>query len=80
MDEHDKGQVAASAAEVYEQFFIPALFAPWPAQVLEAARVKSGESVLDVACGTGILAATAKALVESEVGWQALILMMVCWR
>ncbi len=59
MNNHEKGQVDTSAAEVYEQFFVPALFAEWPAHVLEAANVQSGDSVLDVACGTGVLARTA---------------------
>ncbi|HEY7866231.1 MAG TPA: class I SAM-dependent methyltransferase [Psychromonas sp.] len=66
MNEHDKGQVAASAAEIYEQFFIPALFIDWPAQVLELAGVHPGDSVLDVACGTGVLAREALDLVGSE--------------
>lgn len=63
MNEHDKGQIAASAAEVYEQFFVPALFAEWSARVLEAAGVQPGDRVLDVACGTGILARKAAELV-----------------
>lgn len=54
--QHDRGQVAASAAEIYEQFFVPALFAEWPERVLAAAGVKPGDKVLDVACGTGVLA------------------------
>jgi ubiquinone/menaquinone biosynthesis C-methylase UbiE len=56
MNEHEKGQVAANAAEIYEQFFVPALFAEWPKRVLQAANVQTGDSVLDVACGTGVLA------------------------
>lgn len=55
MNEHQAGQVVASAAEIYEQFFVPALFAEWPERLLEAAKVQDGNSVLDVACGTGIL-------------------------
>lgn len=51
-----RGQVNTNAAEVYEDFFVPALFQQWPAQVAEAARVQTGMRVLDVACGTGILA------------------------
>jgi SAM-dependent methyltransferase len=46
-------------AEVYEQFFVPALFAEWPARVLAAAHVQAGHHVLDVACGTGVLARAA---------------------
>lgn len=56
MNEHMTGQVAASAAEIYEQFFVPALFADWPKHILGAARVQRGDAVLDVACGTGVLA------------------------
>lgn len=66
MNEHDKGQVAASAAEIYEQFFVPALFAEWPPRVLEAAGVRSGDKVLDVACGTGVLARKAAEMVGPE--------------
>ncbi len=59
MDEHERGQVAASAAEIYENFFVPALFADWPEHVLNAAEVQPGDKVLDVACGTGVLARAA---------------------
>src|SRR5262245_46222255 len=63
MSQTDKGQVIASAAEVYEEFFVPALFAQWPPRVAGAARIRPGQRVLDVACGTGILARSAVALV-----------------
>ncbi|HEX6285924.1 MAG TPA: methyltransferase domain-containing protein [Acidimicrobiia bacterium] len=56
MSESDRGQVAGSAAEVYEEFFVPALFGVWPRIVLEEAQVGAGHRVLDVACGTGVLA------------------------
>ncbi len=60
MTDHDTGQVAASAAEIYDSFFVPALFAGWPARVLAAAAVQTGCQVLDVACGTGVLARSAR--------------------
>ena len=44
------------AATAYEQLFVPALFRQWPRRVIAAACVQLGERVLDVACGTGILA------------------------
>ncbi len=50
------GQVTGSAAEVYEQFFVPALFGQWPGVVLDAAGLTEGDDVLDVGCGTGVLA------------------------
>ena len=66
MNEHERGQVAATAAEIYEEFFVPALFAEWPQRVLEAAHVQAGDTVLDVACGTGILARTAVNMVGTN--------------
>ena len=48
-----KEQIAA--AEVYESLFVPAEFQEWAPRVVEAARIKPGQKVLDVACGTGVL-------------------------
>ena len=53
------GQVTASAAEVYEEFYLPAIFREWAPRMMDAARVGAGHRVLDVACGTGVLARVA---------------------
>ncbi|MCA9669328.1 MAG: methyltransferase domain-containing protein, partial [Myxococcales bacterium] len=53
------GQISSSAAEIYEDFFVPALFGQWPERLLEAAGVAAGQRVLDVGCGTGVLARAA---------------------
>lgn len=47
-------QVAAASA--YEEFFVPALFQEWAPRVIAAAGIQPGHRVLDVACGTGVLA------------------------
>lgn len=49
------GQVVPSAAVVYEAELVPALFQEWTPWMLETARISAGQSVLDVACGTGAL-------------------------
>ena len=59
----DAGQVIASAAEVYEEFFLPALFAPWAPRLVAAAKLGAGMRVIDVACGTGVLAIEAAEVV-----------------
>jgi ubiquinone/menaquinone biosynthesis C-methylase UbiE len=59
MSDSDRGQINRSAAEVYEEFFIAALFGEWADRVVDAARIQAGQRVLDVACGTGILARAA---------------------
>lgn len=47
---------AGNPAETYEQYFVPAMFVPWANILLEHAALQPGERVLDVACGTGIVA------------------------
>lgn len=61
------GQVSTTAAEVYEAFFVPALFAQFAGPVAEAAGIGAGQAVLDVACGTGVLAREAGRRGASEV-------------
>jgi SAM-dependent methyltransferase len=55
---------ARPPADVYEAEFVPALFRPFAGTLLDAAAVGRGQRVLDVACGTGVLARTAAARVE----------------
>ncbi len=49
-------QIGSEQAEIYEKQFVPALFAQWVDPILDAADIRPGQHVLDVACGTGIVA------------------------
>lgn len=59
MSDGDRGQVSSGAAEIYEEFFLPALFSEWPSRVIAEGDLRPGQKVLDVACGTGVLARAA---------------------
>lgn len=54
------GEEALAGARTYEALHVPALFHDWVEPVLDAARVQRGQTVLDVACGTGVLARGAR--------------------
>lgn len=53
-------------AEIYDEMFVPALFEHWGPVVAEIAQIRRGDSVLDVACGTGALTRAALERVGSQ--------------
>ena len=58
--------ISLETAETYESKFVPALFADWAPHVVDMGDVTTGQSVLDVACGTGVVARAAAARVGPE--------------
>lgn len=56
-------QELLDAGRGYEDMYVPALFAPWPPHLTKGAMVRDGSQVLDIACGTGVLARHALAAV-----------------
>jgi len=50
-----------SAAEIYDKFLVPPVFGPWANILVEAAGVRAGDRIVDVACGTGVSALCAAA-------------------
>jgi ubiquinone/menaquinone biosynthesis C-methylase UbiE len=54
--EQTTSDVQIEAASAYEALFVPALLGQWATAVANAAQIEPGQRVLDVACGTGILA------------------------
>lgn len=58
-DDAPDESAAVEAAWAYEGLHVEALFRQWTTAVLDAAAVSTGDRVLDVACGTGVLARAA---------------------
>ena len=54
MDQQEQWQVSGSAAEKYEHF-VALWFVPWAADLVERADIAEDWSILDLACGTGVV-------------------------
>ncbi len=66
MGDSETGQVSNEAAKIYEAVYLPALFQEWCPVAIQAACIKNGDTVLDVACGTGALAISVASRVGAE--------------
>lgn len=49
-------QLEGSAAELYQRYLVPAITTKWAKDLVSCAQPRTGETVLDVACGTGVVA------------------------
>ena len=56
MTDVDEMGLTPEAAQGYEQYFVPAIFDQWPVRIIDAAGAGEGHLVLEVGCGTGVLA------------------------
>jgi ubiquinone/menaquinone biosynthesis C-methylase UbiE len=56
MAAHEHWQMDASAPELYERYLVPAITSVWADDLLHRVAPKREESVLDIACGTGVVA------------------------
>lgn len=53
----------SDGVEVYERFIVAGVMKPFAHGVIEAAHLSSGQALIDVACGTGIVARMTKPIV-----------------
>lgn len=59
-------QLEEASAAAYERYLGPPFLVPWATDLVDAVDLKTGERVLDVACGTGIVARQAAGRVAPE--------------
>ncbi len=49
-------QLDGSAPELYQKYLVPAITTKWAEDLVGRAQPRAGEAVLDIACGTGVVA------------------------
>jgi ubiquinone/menaquinone biosynthesis C-methylase UbiE len=56
MARDEQWQLEGTAAELYQRYLVPLITSLWAADLVERSAPRPGERVLDVACGTGVVA------------------------
>jgi ubiquinone/menaquinone biosynthesis C-methylase UbiE len=59
MSRQEQWQLDGTAPELYQRYLVPAVTALWAVDLVERVSLHSGARVLDVACGTGVVARVA---------------------
>lgn len=61
-------QLNGKMADRYEEFLVPVIFQPWAHDLLARSQLRAGDTLLDLACGTGIVARTASKMGINATG------------
>ena len=56
MVDHQHWQLDGNAPELFQRYLVPAIAAKWAEDIVDRARPQAGEQILDIACGTGVVA------------------------
>jgi ubiquinone/menaquinone biosynthesis C-methylase UbiE len=56
MVDHQHWQLDGNAPELFQRYLVPAITAKWAEDIVDRARPQAGEQILDIACGTGVVA------------------------
>jgi ubiquinone/menaquinone biosynthesis C-methylase UbiE len=59
-------QLEGTSAELYERFLVPTVTLPWARDLVERIGLQPGDRVLDIACGTGVVARLAASTVGDD--------------
>ena len=59
-------QIAGDSPAAYEEYLVPGFFKPWAEKLVHHSSPAPGSTILDVACGTGIVARTAASKLGSD--------------
>jgi SAM-dependent methyltransferase len=65
MNKSEQWHLTSQAAELYERYVVRYILGPWAPLLVDAAHPADGERVLDLACGTGVVARAAAQRVGS---------------
>ena len=56
MVDHEHWQLDGDAPELFQKYLVPTITAKWAEDIVDRARPQAGEEILDIACGTGVVA------------------------
>jgi ubiquinone/menaquinone biosynthesis C-methylase UbiE len=62
--DHQHWQLDGNAPELFQRYLVPTITAKWAKDIVDRARPQAGEEILDIACGTGVVARLASSRIS----------------